>query len=174
MTLSLFADDLPRGSAAISDCGLYRYALVREWSPGARVAFCMLNPSKADAKITDPTLSRGVAFAKRWGFGSLEFVNLFAFRSTDKRVLSKVADPIGPDNDAHILAAAGRASLFIVAWGVDGGLRNRDRQVLELLRCVDRCVPHALRVTKGGFAEHPLYLPGELKPKPYLGRPETT
>jgi hypothetical protein len=70
-------------SATISQCGLYRYDLWRRWDssiPG--VAFIGLNPSTADAEKDDPTIRKCVAYAKKWGFGSLCMLNLFAFRAT--------------------------------------------------------------------------------------------
>jgi hypothetical protein len=172
VTLSLPHCAMPIGSAVISADGLYRYNLTRTWAPGPLVAFCLINPSTADAENPDPTLTRGIGFATRWGFGSLIYVNEFAYRSTDRLVLPKVTDPIGPENDHHVLAAAKACDLFIVAWGADGGLNNRDRAVLDLVRGAG-VVPHCLRVTKYGYPEHLLYLPGNLKPQPYLGRPET-
>jgi len=46
-------------TAHISDCGRYRYSLTRVWDPGLpRATFCMLNPSKADAKVDDHTVRK--------------------------------------------------------------------------------------------------------------------
>jgi len=66
--------------AVIDPTGDYRYSLWRVWHPKAsRVAFIMLNPSQADATVDDPTIRRCIGFAQRWGYGSLEAVNLFAY-----------------------------------------------------------------------------------------------
>ena len=40
----------------------------------------MLNPSTADAQTNDPTIRRCLQFAQAWGYGTLEVVNLFAFK----------------------------------------------------------------------------------------------
>ena len=41
--------------AIISECGKYRYSLMREWNKNkGKVLFIMLNPSKADDKEDDP------------------------------------------------------------------------------------------------------------------------
>jgi hypothetical protein len=47
-----------------------------------KVVFVLLNSSTADATIDDPTLKKCIMFSKRWGFGAVEIVNLFAFRAT--------------------------------------------------------------------------------------------
>ncbi|MEL0599744.1 MAG: DUF1643 domain-containing protein [Planktothrix rubescens PR222] len=59
-------------SAEIDPTGLYRYSLYRGWETNApkRIAFVMLNPSRADATNDDPTLCRCISFARSWGYGS--------------------------------------------------------------------------------------------------------
>ena len=160
------------GSAVFSPCGLYRYRLTRWWDTEAelgRVCFVLLNCSTATAEQDDPTIRKCTVFARAWGYGSLEVVNLFAYRATDPRVMRRAADPVGPGNDAAILAGAELCNLVVCAWGVHGGFRERDREVFSSL-AREGHNPHSLRVTKDGFPEHPLYLPGVLKPQPYRGR----
>lgn len=66
-----------QGGAVIT--GDYRYLLWREWDISNKtVSFIMLNPSRADAQINDPTITRCINFALSWGYGRLEVVNLFA------------------------------------------------------------------------------------------------
>ena len=111
-------------TANISDCGRYRYNLTRMWdSQLPRVLFVMLNPSTADAYQDDPTIRKCIGFAKRWGCGSIEVVNLFAWRATDPRDL-KVArdftyDIVGPENMAAWESAKGRCDYIIAAWGAN-------------------------------------------------------
>ncbi len=160
------------GSEAVfSNDGLYRYLLSRSWGAGGRVVFAMLNPSTADEMRDDPTVAKCGRYARAWGYGSLTVVNLFAWRSTNPHVLPKLDDPIGPANDTAIADAVTGSDLVVCAWGVHGGLRDRDREVLALIRGMG-VTPHCLRVTKYGYAEHPLYLPGNLTPAPYVGRPK--
>ena len=108
----------------------YRYRLSRTWDPtGPVVAFVMLNPSTADAEVLDPTVRRCVGFARGWGFGSLEVVNLFAFRATDPRDLLRAAAPVGAANDRAILDAASAADRVVVAWGTRGTHLGRATEV---------------------------------------------
>ncbi|OPG16961.1 DUF1643 domain-containing protein [Ferroacidibacillus organovorans] len=140
----------------------YRYSLTRCWdSKGSRMVFLMLNPSTADAHQNDPTITRCMNFSRRWGFGSLEVVNLFAYRSTDPGMLSVVDDPIGPENDAYILNAITRSELVVLAWGTKGVLRQRDQEVLNLISDHEL---YALEISKYGHPKHPLYLRSEVWP----------
>lgn len=142
-------------SGAIFD-GPYRYHLWRRWDAAASLLFVMLNPSTADAARDDPTIRRCVGFARAWGFGAVEVVNLFAWRATDPRELRRARDPVGPDNDRAILAAAARNQAIIAAWGNHGALGERDRQVAALLAPFGaRCLGAR---TSGGAPRHPLYV----------------
>lgn len=151
----------------MSACGLYRYALWRVWDDGLPICvFVMLNPSTADATDNDATISRCATRAAQLGFGGLWVVNLFAYRSTDRSVLKKVVDPVGPENDRAILEAAAKSKTVVCAWGKDGNLFGRAREVLGLLgRCGVSTV--ALAVNADGTPGHPLYLPYQAKPVPY-------
>ena len=138
--------------------GRYRYALRREWDPDApRIAFVMLNPSTADAAQDDPTIRRCIGFARSWGYGALEVVNLFAWRTTDPQALRRVQDPVGPENDRYILRAGRRARETLVAWGNRGILLGRHEAVLRLLLRGREAV-HCLGWTQAGHPRHPLYI----------------
>lgn len=153
--------------ATIDPTGRYRYTLWREWDLNApRIAFVMLNPSTADAATDDPTIRRCIGFARSWGYGSVEVVNLFAYRTTDPEVLRRVADPTGPENDRYLLKARRRAGEMVAAWGNRGAFRDRDRVVIRLL--FDRGgVIYCLGRTRAGQPRHPLYVKGDAVPIPF-------
>lgn len=162
-----------QNGAIISECGKYRYSLTREWGNGARVLWVMLNPSTADASLDDPTIRCCIGFSQSFSldvndpskstgqrFGSLEVVNLFAFRATDPKDMetakSNGVDIVGPENDRHIVEAASRASLVVAAWGADKLAPLRSVLIRKLV------APHelyALGKSKSGAPKHPLYLP---------------
>lgn len=162
-------EDGPDGlaTATFSADRKYRYRLSRVWDPGrGRCCFLMLNPSIADAFIVDPTVRRCINFAREWGYGALEVVNLFAVRSPDPEVLQDANDPVGPDNDQAIVAAVNAASLVVAGWGVHGELFGRAAEVRRLLEGFTDGELHALALTKHGQPRHPLYLKGDLTPMP--------
>jgi hypothetical protein len=104
--------------AILSEDRRYRYRLWRAWGDGnRRVAFVGLNPSTADENVDDATIRKCVGFAKRWGFGAIDMINLFAWRSRDPRGLLDVEDPVGPDNDAAIKYVVAIAQRVVWCWG---------------------------------------------------------
>ncbi len=143
----------------------YRYSLWREWEPSApRVGFIMLNPSRADDRVDDPTIRRCTSFAHFWGYGSLEVMNLFAYRTPDPHNLRNVSDPIGPENDFYLLSLKQRVQTIVLAWGNWGTLYDRHQAVLELL--MGHPV-YCLGTTKLGNVRHPLYIKGNETPVVY-------
>jgi hypothetical protein len=138
----------------------YRYTLWRGWSiDHPQVTFIMLNPSTADAQRNDPTIRRCIEFAQRWGFGSLEVVNLFAYRAANPHALLNAKNPVGAENDQFLMRAVARSACVVAAWGTKGTLLDRDKPVLQLLahwRNV-KC----LGLTREGHPRHPLYVKGD-------------
>lgn len=149
-------------SADFSLCRKWRYTLIREWNDNLpRVVFILLNPSTANELKDDPTNRRGIDFARRWAYGSVVFVNLFAVRSPNPQIIKEVSDPIGPENDEYILKECKRADLIICAWGTKGFQFGRDRAVLSI---IPRPI-YSLGLTKENYPQHPLYLKNKTKPE---------
>lgn len=160
--------------AILSDDGVYRYRLWRRWNPTRpSTAFVMLNPSTADAQVDDPTLRRCVAFARAWGDGGVELVNLHAFRTPNPRELAEAAargvDVVGPDNDAHVRAVFAVVHRVVFAWGATRLAPGVARRVRDALPPgLEVC---CLGVTAHGHPRHPLYLAAET-PRLALSRSE--
>ncbi len=167
------AGDLVR-LAPIGDAGAvfsadqqHRYRRWRGWGdPEQRILFVMLNPSTADELQLDPTVRRCVRFAQRWGYGALAVGNIFSLRSTDPAALYGVVHDHQRHN-WHLRRMAELAQLVIAAWGVHGAHQNRGAEVARILGRARplRCVG----ITKGGHPRHPLYLPGDSTPVPFMG-----
>ena len=140
--------------AQISACGNYRYALERVWDRElSTVLFIGLNPSVADAEVDDPTLNRCIRFATAWGYGGVVMGNLFAYRATNPKELTRVSDPVGPENDEWLMRLRPRVELAVAAWGYRGALHDRATRVAESMGKL-----HCLGMTRGGAPRHPLYV----------------
>lgn len=152
------------GYGAIFDVsGSYRYSLWRTWSTNhPQIAFILFNPSTADEQKNDPTIRRCVGFARAWNFGSIEVVNLFAFRATHYEDLFKVDDPIGAENNCFLTQAIECCSAIVLGWGNRGTFLSRDRQVMAFL--TGRTNVFCLGMTKSGQPRHPLYVKGNTSP----------
>jgi hypothetical protein len=147
--------------AIIDTTEKYRYSLWRIWDDNLpRVTFVMLNPSTADASKDDPTIRRCINFAKDWGFGSLEVVNLFSYRATNPKELFITEEAVGAENDFYIVQAILRSEKIIVAWGTKGYYLDRNKQVLELLKLYK---VYALSLSNEGHPKHPLYIKSNIE-----------
>lgn len=155
----------------------HRYVLGRSWeqtqgdllsgwdapSQGT-VVFVMLNPSRASHLIDDPTLRRCIAFAKQWGFGRVELVNMFSIVTPYPEQLLTTEAPNGPRNNGWLRRTVGKADRVVCAWGAHGEFQARAEEVLTLLRASGKPLMH-LGLTREGHPRHPLYLPSTTKPE---------
>lgn len=154
-------------TAVYSDDLVYRYRLWRVWDERLpSICFLMLNPSTATEEENDPTLARCQTRAVRMGYGRMDVVNLFAFRSTDPEALYDLPDPVGPDNDGAILDACEGADLVVCGWGEHGAFRDRSRLVRQMLSAAGISLT-ALAINQSGEPQHPLYLAYARGPMPF-------
>lgn len=155
----------PKG-ADFSSCGKYRYRLWRIWdTKKPPLVWILLNPSTADEWKDDPTMRRCCGFAQRDGYGGIIVLNIFAWRSTDPKLMKtfgKFADNdiIGPENNDYIKAYAESDLDIAIGWGTHGALCDRHIEVFEILS------EHTLKMlgqTATGQPKHPLYISGKRK-----------
>lgn len=145
--------------------GLHRYRLWRTWGDETnRVVFVGVNPSTAGATSDDATIRKCVGFAKRWGFGAMDMVNLFAWVDTDQRGLVAAHEPIGVENDCRIMQAFDGASRIVLAWGA-GKTASVRKLITARIQAEARMLYGYRPVQRGtfgetadGFAKHPLML----------------
>ena len=159
-------------NASFSECGFFRWNLQRTLSNRKnKIIFVGLNPSKASKDCADPTLKRLMSFSKRFGYGSLIVVNLFARVGSSPSILRKCSDPVGKNNDRELFKYASEWSRnplndLWLGWGNKGVWHNRNVDVMRFLKkhSINRLnqYPHALGplalgVTRKGHPRHPLY-----------------
>jgi hypothetical protein len=140
----------------------------RTWEPEVwRLAFIMLNPSTADAEVDDPTVVRCEGFARRFGYGGITVMNLYAYRATKPGDMFRAHDPVGPENDDYLrrmLVSRMDAGVdTIAAWGAHAKA-DRVADVMAMpgasrLTCLGR--------TKSGQPRHPLMLRKDTALEPY-------
>lgn len=151
--------------ASLSECGKYRFSLMRSedalFKTRGVAAFCMNNPSSADAEIDDQTVRKCWAYIRNWGFSKLIIVNTNPHRSTNPNAAVVPPEPILEENDLHIGLAATRAQLVVCAWGTRAipELAERAKTIIRYHKPL-----HALELTISGTPKHPLYLKSYLMP----------
>ncbi len=164
----------PESGAVFQTRRDYRYALWRKWDPSKpSVLFVLLNPSIADEKETDPTLTRCLNFAKNWDYGEMFVGNLYALRATHPAALAKAKHPTGPLNDKYLELMQRRCHASIVGWGNGPSglhsLRERALKVNAMLSKTQQVM--CLGRTNKGRPVHPLRVEGDKKPIPFqIGR----
>ncbi len=162
--------DTSKDSAIFSKCGRYRYVLTRNFmnAKPKTINFLMLNPSTADHRDNDRTITRCCKYSQRWGYGRMIVTNIFAFVETKKELMKKYHAPIGDKNNWYIKEVAKMSDFILCAWGTDGDHLDRGHAVHHMLNEL-KLNPHCLEITKDGHPKHPLYCKGDLQPIPYEG-----
>jgi hypothetical protein len=158
-------------SAVLSECGTYRFQLVRALErtphyvttePRGTLAWVLCNPSTADAETDDATVRKCWRYTVGWGYGSMMFVNVNPYRSTNPKTQVEPAEPILVANDSWLRYAVTQCPYVIAAWG-DSAIPTLVRRAVAVIHPLGPL--HALHATKGGQPGHPLYLPGDAKPQ---------
>lgn len=148
-------------AAVISPCGTWRDELRRVWDDSLPLlVVCMLNPSKADHEIDDPTILTLIHFAKLWGYGGLLVVNLFSYRSSSPSEMMACADAIGPENSRHLNSAMAYArdhgGKLLCAWGNGGVHEGRDEWFCSVARHYYSLDLIVLGTTQSWMPKHPM------------------
>lgn len=140
-------------SAEFSDCGKYRYVLIRHWDEGKPYAMCIgLNPSTGNAENDDPTIRRLITILSNIGFGGLYMTNLFALISAYPEDLRKCCDPV-KDNDIWLARVRQNAKEVIYCWGNFKQAEYRAKKIKTMFP-VSKCFGKNFN----GSPKHPLYL----------------
>lgn len=125
----------------------YRYLLTRDWDNSKkRATVIMLNPSKATHLKFDNTIMNVHNFLldfENESYGSYSIVNLFAYRSTDPKLLVNRKQQYEDKNDYFLKESFELSDTIIVAWGRDfkkvnaatqRDINARISSVLEILK----------------------------------------
>lgn len=157
-------------TACFSECRTYRIHLTRRWDDRPVLLVVMFNPSAADEKIDDPTVSLVMHIAAHHGFGGIVVMNGIPLCSSDPKPAIEMATTWDVRQDWYqrdwlqrnlgaIATEASRAGAVLLAWGA---LADRCADwfdaVREEIECeVAKGTPiYCLGKTKGGYPKHPL------------------
>lgn len=150
--------------AQFSECGLFRYSLEKVFDADyPKLVWIMANPSKATEYQDDPTVRKCQRLALKWGYGGVVIVNLYAYRSTDPKILIRLAKDgvnVGADlaNVFAITAAIRNNRNIMVAWGsLLGELAEPPSKMVEAIAKEHRRHLMALDINRDGNPKHPLY-----------------
>ncbi|QGX99776.1 DUF1643 domain-containing protein [Roseovarius faecimaris] len=151
------------GGATFSDCGRYRQALTRDWTPEGEPArailFIGMNPSVADAAASDPTCHRELMFARDWGYTRYLKGNMLDWRATSpKDIPPDPALACSAANIPSLVEMAREAETVVMAYGkLHARFQPVVREVFDAITALGKPL-QCLGVNKDGSAKHPLYL----------------
>ena len=151
------------GDARFSECGRYRQALTRDWTPEGEtpraVLFIGMNPSVADAAASDPTCHRELMFARDWGFTRYLKGNMLDWRATSpKDIPPDPALACSAENIPVLVEMAEEAEVVVMAYGkLHTRFQPIVREVFDAITALNKPL-QCLGVNKDGSAKHPLYL----------------
>ena len=152
------SDLFMRRSAIISPCGLFRPELRRVWDDALPpLPVCMLNPSRGDHELNDPTILVLIWFAKLWGYGGLLIVNLYDFRASKPAEMFAAPVKLSLEGERcamnAIFYARDNGGRMLAAWGNDG--QDRAGFYANQARC-NGVTLICLGTTQSGAPKHPM------------------
>lgn len=140
--------------AIFSEDRKYRYALWRVWNINQPLLLQIgLNPSRADENRSDPTITRGMVRAGLKGFGGFLMGNLYAYKSTDPKILLGSGDFVGEFTDYYLKRMIDISGRQLCGWGSFKPVSRRAPIVLAMIK-----QPYCLGINADGQPKHPLYV----------------
>jgi hypothetical protein len=122
--------------AIFSHYNSYRYRFSKIWDSNKKTVLLIgLNPSNGTDKKDDPTLTKLTKIVEHLDgeiYGGFYVGNLFAFITPKPHELIQSKNPIGDDNDCHLIDMALKCEKTICMWGNEGVLNRRDKDDVGL------------------------------------------
>lgn len=151
-------------NAILSEDKEYRYMLSRTWNKNKKIImFVWLNPSTADDKINDPTITRCINYTKEWWYWWFIMCNLFAYRSTNPNNMKKYKNPIWKDNDKYIELYYNKTEKVICMWWNHWNFMMQSKNFKEKYK--EKLF--FLEKNKSWEPKHLLYSKSNLKPRKF-------
>jgi hypothetical protein len=169
----------------LSVCSTHRYLLQVDVTAQPAnhphpLTVILKNPSTADAVRGDPTTGKVEAWARRHGFTSVTYLNLFALRSPYPQRVNIVAydAAVGERNDVVLAENMRWAETLVAAWGNPNGIaiERYQRRIDELAQMIERqgCLLYRVgELTQAGYPRHGLQWRTEMEMRQFKFK-ETT
>jgi len=137
-----------------------RFSLERIWDSNKKQALVIgINPSFADQKLDDPTVSKLITLCRYNDFGGFILLNLFPFISTQPIALDRT---VGLKKNRILLENfVSKSESIICIWG------NTLGQMPETYNFLNAHNLLCFGTNKNGSPKHPLYLKGDTLLKEY-------
>jgi|SRR5690625_3506326 len=128
-------EQIIKSKAIYSDDEKYRYSLTKTWNESkSKATFIGINPSDATELIMDKTVMNLMNHLISNGYGKVEIVNLFAYRSKDQKKLVNSMETQEAMNVEYILRALEDSELIIVGWGRAAEKKPKYREALKSVK----------------------------------------
>ena len=122
-------------TAIYSDNQKYRYSLTKVWDKDKpKAMFIGINPSDATELLMDKTVMNLMNHLISNGYGMVEIVNLFAYRSKEQDGLINRDDKFEKVNMQYVRQALRGSELIIVGWGRDAEKKAKYRSALNTIK----------------------------------------
>ncbi|WOV88052.1 DUF1643 domain-containing protein [Sporosarcina oncorhynchi] len=122
-------------TAIYSDNQKYRYSLTKMWNEEKpKATFVGINPSDATELIMDKTVMNLMNHLICKGYGQVEVVNLYAYRSKEQNGLINREDKFEMVNVEYVRQAIKGSKLIIVGWGRDADGKAKYKDALDTVK----------------------------------------
>ena len=127
------------------------YQLWRIWDDNKPyLLYILLNPSFADSKNDDRTVSKLINFTKKFGYGGFYLGNLHSYVTPYPKILKDKIIAKDKFNISHLKIMKKKCEKVVFAWGNFGYLPQWLEVMIENPMCFKK--------NKNGSPKHPLYL----------------
>ncbi|MCG7337162.1 DUF1643 domain-containing protein [Sporosarcina sp. ACRSM] len=125
-------EHIMKTKAIYSEYQNYRYSLTKIWDEDKpKAAFIGINPSDATELLMDKTVMNLTNYLIQNGYGQVEIVNLFAYRSKKQDGLKNRKENDELHNVEFIRKALEDSQLIIVGWGRDADGKAKYKEAIN-------------------------------------------
>lgn len=130
--MSIIRNHVLNTKAVYSDDKKYRYSLNKTWDENKpKATFIGINPSDATELLMDKTVMNLMNHLIKLGYGKVEIVNLYAFRSKKQEGLKYRCNKQEESNNEYVGKALSDSELIIIGWRRDADGKPKYRETIK-------------------------------------------